>query len=71
MAYIIENKSLKLTSQKKHSSKKNILRTLVSKNSKPENFKKPFAYLIVCIEGAPDLSKRKGYSPNSKQLQHS
>jgi hypothetical protein len=26
--------------------------------------KKPFAYLIGCIEGAPDLSTRKGYNAN-------
>jgi len=26
--------------------------------------KKPFAYLIGCIEGAPDLSTRKGYNTN-------
>ena len=69
MPSILETKSLKLTAKTKHSSKKNILRTIVLKTSKPDILKKPFAYLIGCIEGAPDLSKRKGYSPNWKQLQ--
>ena len=69
MPSILETKSLKLTAKTKHSSKKNILRTVVLKTSKPDILKKPFAYLIGCIEGAPDLSKRKGYSPNWKQLQ--
>jgi hypothetical protein len=64
MPSILETKGLKLTAKTKHSSKKNIPRTVVLKTSKRDILKKPFAYLIGCIEGAPNLSKRKGYSPN-------
>jgi hypothetical protein len=64
MPSALATKSLKSTAKTKHSSKKNMLRTVVLKTSKPDIFKKPFAYLIGCIEGAPDLSKRKGYSPS-------
>jgi hypothetical protein len=64
MPSILETKSLKLTAKTKHSSKKTILRTVGLKTANPDILKKPFAYLIGCIEGAPDLSKRKGYSPN-------
>ena len=64
MPSILETKSPKSTAKTKHGSKKNIRRTVVLKTSKPDLFRKPFAYLIGCIEGAPDLSKRKGYSPS-------
>jgi hypothetical protein len=43
-------------------SKKRSLRVAASKANKASIMKKPFAYLIGCIDGVPDLSKRKGYS---------
>jgi hypothetical protein len=62
MPATLETKSRKLTSKANLGSKKRSVRVAASKANKAGILKKPFAYLIGCIEGAPDLSKRKGYS---------
>ena len=62
MPATLESKSRKLTVKASLGSKKRSLRVVASKANKASIMKKPFAYLIGCIDGVPDLSKRKGYS---------
>jgi hypothetical protein len=51
------------TSRKSHSGK-NILRAVAPKNPKQDFSGKSFARIIGCVEGPPDLSRRKGHNLN-------
>ena len=64
MTATLEKKSKKISVSAKVDFKKSASRSVVNKSLKTKLSKKPFAYLIGCIEGAPDLSTRKGYNTN-------
>jgi hypothetical protein len=62
MTATLEKKPRKLSVSRKVGFKKHTSGSVVTKPPKTPLSKKPFAYLIGCIEGTPDLSSRKGYN---------
>jgi len=61
MPATLDKKPRKISASAKVRAKKSGGESFAAKPSKTLLSKKPFAYLIGCIEGAPDLSTRKGY----------
>jgi hypothetical protein len=62
MPVTLEKKPQKIPANSKGRFKKGPCGFVTPKSPKTTLSKKPFAYLIGCIEGSPDLSSRKGYS---------
>jgi hypothetical protein len=62
MTATLEKKPRKISVCGKVGLKKHASGSVVTKSPKKPLSKKPFAYLIGCIEGTPDLSSRKGYN---------
>jgi len=62
MIATLEKKPQKTSVSGKVGFKKPASGSVVTKSPKTPLSKKPFAYLIGCIEGTPDLSSRKGYN---------
>jgi hypothetical protein len=62
MTATLEKKPQKISVSGKVGFKKPASGSVVTKSPKTPLSKKPFAYLIGCIEGTPDLSSRRGYN---------
>ena len=62
MPVTLDKKPQKISANAKVRVQKRAGRSFAAKSPKTLLSKKPFAYLIGCIEGAPDLSTRKGYT---------
>lgn len=70
MPSILETKSLKLTAKTKHSSKKNILRTVVLKTSKPDILKNLSPILLVVSRVLRTFLNAKDIAPIESNCRH-